>query len=118
MAKDEEVKETKETKITGLSVEQIQQIAAIVAASSKESAAAVGQAIAEALRDSRKPYVSPQQEENDAAAKQAMREQRERQDAEIRASQDNCPHLQGSNALSEEPGTKTSIVKHKLDHGD
>jgi hypothetical protein len=70
-----------------------------------------------ALLESRKPYVSDAQKANEETMRKSMKDQRERLMADIRASQDTCPHLQGANALSEKTGDMTSIVQHRLDIG-
>jgi len=73
--------------------------------------------LSEALLESRKPYVSEAQKQNESSMRESMKTQRERIMADIRASQDVCPHLQGSNALSEMSGQLTSIIHHRLDTG-
>lgn len=73
--------------------------------------------LSNALLESRKPYVSDAQKENEKTMRESMKAQRERLMADIRASQETCPHLQGANALSEKTGDMTSIVQHRLDIG-
>jgi len=73
---------------------------------------------AEAMLEARKPFVDPRQVENDATMRASMKEQRERQMAQIKESQQWCEHLQGSNALSKIPGQLTCIVRHRLDTGE
>jgi hypothetical protein len=75
------------------------------------------QMLSSALLESRKPYVSEAQKENEKTMRESMKGQRERLLADIQASQENCPHLQGSNALSDFSGQLTSIVPHRLDIG-
>ncbi|MCU1301726.1 MAG: hypothetical protein JWQ87_2010 [Candidatus Sulfotelmatobacter sp.] len=89
-------------------------IASAVAAAVRSSSGL----LADAIKESRKPYVDPKQQENDETMKKQMREQSERIAADIRASQDLCPHLQGSNPLSEQPKQTTSIVMHRRDTND
>lgn len=62
---------------------------------------------------------NPQKSDGEKALDEQMRKQnriaRERKEANIKADQENCPHLQGSHPLSQKTGEGTSIVKHRLD---
>lgn len=89
-------------------------IAAAVSAAVRSSSGL----LADAIKESRKPYIDPKQAENDETMRTQMREQSARIAADIRASQDLCPHLQGSNPLSEQPKQTTSIVMHRRDTND
>lgn len=73
--------------------------------------------IANAMIESKKPYIDPRKTENDDNMRETTRKLQERIQADIKASQANCPHYQGSNPLSEFQGALTSIAKHRLDDG-
>src|ERR1017187_7102985 len=66
------------------------------------------------VRKPRKKKISREQQESEQF-RQSMRELTAPADAATKADQDNCPHLQGSKALSDAPGCLSSIVWHKLD---
>lgn len=76
--------------------------------------------LVEAIVESRKPYTDPQIEENNKRIRAQMRKQHEQLKANERAAQDTCPHLMGSNRLSDFPNPNglTSIVHHYLDSGE
>lgn len=92
-------------------------IANAVSAAVSKSSETSARIIAEALVESKKPYIDPRAAENDAAMREATRKLHERIEADIKASQEICPHMQGSNALSDFQGQLTSIVMHRLDTG-
>lgn len=94
------------------------ELSAIVAAAVQNAVQASSQILAEAIKDSKKPYKDPAHEENDKIMRDQMREVKSRMDESIRSSQRNCPHLQGCNDLSEVSGDRTSIVQHRLDTGE
>lgn len=73
--------------------------------------------LAAALIESRKPYVDPKQEQNEEFMRQQAREQRKREEAGRKRDQENCPHLAGSNSLSDQPDLlgRTCIVWHTSD---
>jgi len=73
--------------------------------------------LTQAIQDSRKPYKDPKAEENDALMRAQMKDVNKRIALNIKASQANCPHFQGSNELSDFQGALTSIVKHYTDTG-
>lgn len=73
--------------------------------------------LAKAIENSRVPYVSPEQKRNEAAFRQNDQLNREKQERNLQISRDNCPHMQGSNSLSDFAGQLTSIVWHRLDDG-
>lgn len=81
-------------------------------AHSQESSAKI---IAEAMLEARKPYVDPRQKQNEEMMREQMRDVQERINREIEASKASCPHLQGSNALSEFQGQLGSFILHQLD---
>lgn len=70
---------------------------------------------AEAIIESKKPYVDPKQKENEEAMRRSMKEVELRRKEEERVSQDMCPHKQGSNALSDFQGPLSSFIFHQLD---
>ena len=96
-------------------------IAESKASTQEENNAAIAKTIAEtlagALRDLKKPYVDPAQQENNRRQQEQMKALRERLQRNLEIDRTNCAHLQGSNALSEEQGTRLSIAWHKLDTG-
>lgn len=98
-----------------LGLEELQQI---ISTAVREASKAQSEMIANAILESRKPYKDPAQEENDKRMRESMREVNERIQREILASQDVCPHKQGSNPLSEFQGALGSFVTHELDTGE
>jgi hypothetical protein len=90
-----------------------QLVAAAVSSATEQSA----QIIAKALIESRKPYVDPKQEANEETFRQSTRELELRIRRSLKNEQASCPHMQGSNALSDYQGQLTSIVMHRLDTG-
>lgn len=76
--------------------------------------------LAEAIILAQKPYVDPRKEIDEENARIQAREQMRRQKEDQKYSQSVCPHVAGSNALSELPDTagRTSIVWHRFDVGD
>ena len=75
------------------------------------------QKLADAIAKSREPYVNPKDEETNARMRDQMREQQKRIAKSILFSQQNCPHMQGSNELSDFQGSLTSIMWHNTDVG-
>lgn len=73
--------------------------------------------LAAAIIESRKPYVDPRQQENEKNMREQMRVVNERMHQQILSSQELCPHLQGSNELSDFSGSLSSWVIHRLDNG-
>ena len=92
-------------------------IAQAVAMASVEAGKASSETLASAILESRKPYVDPRHAENEEQMRQSSRLQRAREQEYTKYSQENCLHLQGSNALSDRHGDMSSIVMHKLDTG-
>lgn len=85
--------------------------------SSNQKIEAFARLLSDAIIESKKPYVSDAQKANEKAMRESMVAQRERLQRDLEASQESCPHLQGSNALSDFSGQLTSIVYHRLDTG-
>lgn len=116
-----EVKEKKskpEEKEITLNLKDLQAIIAqAVAMASVEAGKSSSETLAAAILESRKPYVDPRNEENEEQMRQSSRLQRQREKEQTEYSQKHCPHLQGSNALSDRRGDMSSIVMHKLDTG-
>jgi hypothetical protein len=118
-------KDLKDTNTISLTKAELQSIVssavgAAVAAANEKSATIFDQGmskLAEALIESKKPYVDPRQVENEKAMREQMRVVNERMKAQIYASQETCPHLQGSSELSDFSGQLSSIVLHRLDNG-
>ena len=90
-------------------------IEAAKVASSNDTAALVN-----AILESRKPYVDPAQKATLQGIRKQMREQRLRIMEQMKLEQASCPHLQGSNPLSDFPSPHglTSFVQHILDTGE
>ena len=90
-------------------------IEAAKAASSNDTAALVN-----AILESKKPYVDPAQKATLQAIRKQMREQRLKIMENMKLEQATCPHLQGSNPLSDFPSPHglTSFVQHILDTGE
>jgi hypothetical protein len=93
------------------------ELQALISASVSQAVEASSKVIANALIESRKPYVDPRTEQNDKVMREQMREVHTRINAEIEYSRKHCAHLQGSNALSEFQGQLQSFVMHQLDTG-
>ena len=93
---------------------------AAVTAAVQQSSETSAKMIAEALIESKKPYIDPRQAENEANMRKSMHEVHERIQRDIKASQDSCSHLQGANSLSDYPRqfNLTAIVQHKTDVGE
>lgn len=103
------------TQTISMSPDQLQQIIISAVSAATNS---IGDKIANAMIESRKPYVDPAQEENARRDRESARKQQERIRQQVEADRDTCPHLQGSNALSEFQGQLTSFVLHRLDTGE
>lgn len=95
----------------------MEELQALISASVSQAVEQSSKVIAQALVDSRKPYVAPGTEENERRMREQNREIQERIKREIEASRESCAHLQGSNALSEFQGQLGSFVLHQLDTG-
>jgi hypothetical protein len=93
------------------------ELQALIAASVSQAVTASSKIIAEAMLESRKPYISPADVENQKRMRESTRESQERILAQIAADQDTCPHKQGSNSLSEFQSQLGSFVLHQLDTG-
>ena len=93
-------------------------ISTAIAGAITQSQQASARVIADAMLEARKPYVDPRQEANDKAMRDSMKVVQERINREIELSKETCPHLQGSNALSEFQGQLGSFVLHQLDTGE
>lgn len=93
-------------------------VSSIVSSVTAQSGEASAKILAEAILESRKPYKDPLQEKNAEAMRLSDRELQKRLKQEVDASRDNCEHLQGSNALSEQKSDRGSFVLHQLDTGE
>lgn len=93
------------------------ELQALIAASVSQAVSQSSKVIAEAMLEARKPYVSPQQVENEQRMRESTREIHERIKRTIEADQATCEHLQGSNSLSEFTGQLGSFILHQLDTG-
>lgn len=102
-----------------LSSEALQTLLSTVVSSAVEQAVAkTADLTARAIEESKKPYIDPLQAENQATMRRSMREQAERNRISQKIAQENCPHLQGCNPLSDFTSNLTSIIHHVLDSGE
>lgn len=85
-----------------------------------EQSASAFEKLANALIESRKPYVDPKQAENEENMRKQMREQTRKQKLLLERDQQVCEHKQGSNSLSmfTSPMGMSSIIHHTLDTGE
>lgn len=114
-------KKMETTEKVSLSLAELKELMiAAVSAAVQTSSESSAKMISEAFMEARKPYIDPKQIENEATMRTSMREVQKRIDADIKASQEYCQHLQGSNALSDYPSPfgLTSIIKHQTDTGE
>lgn len=110
------VKKDSDAKVE-ISFGQLQELITAITNQSDKKLETFARSLSDAILESRKPYVSEAQQENERSMRESMRAQAERLRRDIEASQEMCPHLQGSNALSDFSGQLTSIVQHRLDTG-
>jgi len=98
----------------------LQELLASVISKTQEQASLQTKALVDAILESRKPYVDPKRAENEKRWRESMRRQRLKLDASLKADQNRCEHIMGSNALSEYPDLhrRSSILKHALDTGE
>jgi len=75
------------------------------------------QDLANAIRDSRKPFVDPRAAENDELFRQTSQQIEERKRKAVEADQASCSHKQGANQLSEKTGDLLAIAWHRYDDG-
>lgn len=97
---------------------KMSELVALIGAAVDSAVTKSSQVIADALIEARKPYVDPRQQENERKMRDSMREVQDRINRQIAASKEFCPHVQGSNELSEVQGTLGSFVTHTLDTGE
>ena len=106
----------------GLSMADLQAIitTAVKAAteSSNDKLSAAYEQLAGAILEARKPYVDPRTTQNEETMRKQMREQRERLNRQLALDRENCPHMQGSNGLSEKQGDAGAFLLHRLDTGE
>jgi hypothetical protein len=74
-------------------------------------------ALAEALRDSKIPYIDPKVAENEETFRKNTREQQERKRKQMMESQEWCEHTVGGLGEVRDPGGRTSIAWHRFDNG-
>lgn len=115
MAKTQEPEDDKQVVLT---ISELKSLLNTSKESNNDQLAKALEAMALALGDMKKPYVDPKQQENDELFRHGIRESRAKIEADIKASQDYCQHLQGSNALSSETKEKSSFAIHVLDTGE
>jgi hypothetical protein len=75
--------------------------------------------LANAIQESRKPYKSEGEIQNEKEAQKQMREMAEAQRRQKKIDQDNCPHIMACNPLSStrDMFNRASFIKHRLDTG-
>jgi len=113
-ASDDSVFTEPKINLTDLSV-----LATAIAAAMKTASAEQASVLANAFKESRKPWVDPKQEENQRNMQEQMRQQARDQRLGKQAEQDACPHLQGSSPMSAETtGNKSSFCLLKLPTGE
>lgn len=87
------------------------------AISGKQAMAAESQAkiLADAIIAAQKPYVDPKKEENEEKFREQMRRQAKAERENLKAARSQCPHIAGSNPLSEfhDQHNRTCIVWHQ-----
>lgn len=89
---------------------------AAVSAMSNQSAEVSAQIIANALIESRKPYIDPKREQNEEQFRQNDREIKRRLRENLKIAQDSCQHMYGG--LGDEPHASLSAFQmHRLDTG-
>lgn len=86
---------------------------------SQKAQVAANQALAEAIIESKKPYVDPKKEINEKMFREQAKETELRQKANIRYAQNMCEHIAGCSPLSEQKDIagRTSIIWHRTDVG-
>ncbi len=102
--------------VISLTPEQLQAIIVSAVEGAGEKQAKI---LAEALIESKKPYVDPKQAENAEADRKRDAEIQARMRENLKRDRQNCKHIRGSNALSDWPDDHnlTSIIHHQLDNG-
>lgn len=87
------------------------------AITSQQTSAAEVQAkiLADAIISAQKPYVDPKKEENEEKFREQMRRQAKQERENLKSSRNICPHIAGSNPLSEfqDQWGRTCIVWHQ-----
>lgn len=73
-----------------------------------------------AIVESKKPYVDPGQEANEASMRESMKKQKQAQDRQKKFDQDSCPHKMASNPLSSTPDMfgRAAFWHFRLDTGE
>jgi hypothetical protein len=87
--------------------------------SGKSELSQLVEGLANAIIESKKPYVSPGQEANDAASRASMKKQAEFIRRSKKWEQDACPHIMACNPLSStrDMFNRSSFIQHTLDTG-
>ncbi len=115
MPNEQEVRKSeKPSQSISMSVSEFQ---ALISTAMKEAVQGSTKMLAEAMLESRKPYLDPKKQENEEKFKEMAKRQREALNERIAASRAMCPHLQGCNSESDEPGIRSSIIQHTFDNG-
>lgn len=111
---------TKASESISFTREDLQTLIAGTIEAAKASSANDTASLVNAILESRKPYVDPAQKTTLQGIRRQMREQRIKIMEQLKLEQASCPHLQGSNPLSDFPSPHglTSFVQHILDTGE
>jgi hypothetical protein len=111
---DAEVSDTDKVVLTGAELKALKTL--LSAKPEAQDAGLVG-ALVEALRESRKPYKSDADKQNDAAQAEQMRKTIQRQLRNTEIEQTYCKHMAGTNSLSDVPhpaNAFTAIAWHDI----
>jgi len=100
-----------------MSAAELQTLISTITAQVTAAQAESNKALAEAIRDSNKPYVDPKKAENDEMFRKNTREQEERRRKAVQASQEWCQHIAGGMGDIKDIGGRTSIAWHRFDNG-
>lgn len=100
-----------------MSASELQTLIATITAQVAAANAESNKALAEAIRDSKIPYIDPKVAENEEAFRKNTREQQERRRKAVEASQEWCGHIAGSMGDVQDQGNRTCIVWHRFDNG-
>lgn len=93
-------------------------VAQAVAIATSQSAEVSAKILADALLESRKPYVDPRKEQNDKMMKEQTRQTTDRINADIARSREYCPHKKAASELSTRVSEDGAFVVHVLDTGE
>jgi metal-dependent amidase/aminoacylase/carboxypeptidase family protein len=98
-----------------ITMDQLMPLLQAIASQQTSAAEVQAKILADALIESQKPYIDPKKEENEEKFRAQMRRQAEQERANLKAARNACPHIAGSNSLSEfqDQHNRTCIVWHQ-----